>query len=154
MGSGIPALFEGKYWWMEGNPTWFLVFDNLFRKTISMKIMKHKLMKPRSVFKVVMDSKTEIYGEYHLNDAKQNIRDLLLDSDHSRAVTIGLQKVFKINADDFCFQEWTQMEQTASRLLRNAGSWYEHGWTYDGYTNEGEVLGAGIGPGSIRIIFL
>ena len=40
------------------------------------------------------------------------------------------------------------MEQTASRLLRNAGSWYEHGWTYDGYTNEGEVLGAGIGPGS------
>ena len=34
------------------------------------------------------------------------------------------------------------------RLLRNAGSWYEHSWTYDGYTNEGEVLGAGIGPGS------
>ena len=40
------------------------------------------------------------------------------------------------------------MEQTASRLLRNAGSWYAHGYTYDGYTNEGEVLGSGIGPGS------
>ena len=40
------------------------------------------------------------------------------------------------------------MEQTASRLLRNAGSWYEHGYVYDGYTNNGEVLGAGIGPGS------
>ena len=40
------------------------------------------------------------------------------------------------------------MEQTASRLLRNAGSWYEHSWTYDGYTNNGEVLGASIGPGS------
>ena len=40
------------------------------------------------------------------------------------------------------------MEQTASRLLRDAGSWYEHGATYDGYTNEGEVLGASIGPGS------
>ena len=44
--------------------------------------------------------------------------------------------------------EWTQMEQTASRLIRNAGSWYEHGWVYDGYTNKGEVLGASIGPGS------
>ena len=28
------------------------------------------------------------------------------------------------------------------------GPGIEHGWTYDGYTNEGEVLGAGIGPGS------
>ena len=95
------------------------------------------------------DSKAEIYVDYNHNDSKQNIRDLLLDSDHSRAVTVGLQKVFEISNDNFLFSwEWTQMEQTARRLLRNAGSWYEHGWTYDGYTNEGEVLGAGIGPGS------
>ena len=40
------------------------------------------------------------------------------------------------------------MEQNASRLLRNAGSWYEHAWVYDGYTNKGEVLGSSIGPGS------
>ena len=40
------------------------------------------------------------------------------------------------------------MEQTDSRLVRNAGSWYEHNITFDGYTNKGEVLGAGIGPGS------
>ena len=40
------------------------------------------------------------------------------------------------------------MEQTASRLIRNAGSWYEHAFVYDGYTNNGEVLGSSIGPGS------
>ena len=40
------------------------------------------------------------------------------------------------------------MEQTGSRLIRNAGSWYEHSWVYDGYTNKGEVLGSAIGPGS------
>jgi len=40
------------------------------------------------------------------------------------------------------------MEQTASRLTRNAGSWYEHRYVYHGYTNNGEVLGSGIGPGS------
>ena len=40
------------------------------------------------------------------------------------------------------------MEQTASRLLRNAGSWYEHTYVYDGFTNKGEVLGSSIGPGS------
>ena len=31
------------------------------------------------------------------------------------------------------------MEQSASRLLRNAGSWYAHSYVYDGYTNYGEV---------------
>ena len=40
------------------------------------------------------------------------------------------------------------MEQSASRLIRNARSWYEHSFTYHGYTNFGEVLGSGIGPGS------
>ena len=40
------------------------------------------------------------------------------------------------------------MEQSASRLVRNANSWYEHHWIYHGYTNFGEVLGSGIGPGS------
>jgi hypothetical protein len=40
------------------------------------------------------------------------------------------------------------MEQTASRLLRDAGSWYYHWWVRDGYTNRGEVIGASIGPGS------
>ena len=58
---------------------------------------------------------------------KQNLRDLILDSDHSRAATLGIQKIFKINNDNYLFNwEWTQMEQNASRFLRNAGSWYEH----------------------------
>jgi len=40
------------------------------------------------------------------------------------------------------------MEQSASRIIRNAGSWYEHFYVYDGYTNLGEVIGSSIGPGS------
>ena len=40
--------------------------------------------------------KAEIYAEFHHNDSKQNLRDLLLDSDHSRAATIGLQKIFTL----------------------------------------------------------
>ena len=54
-----------------------------------------------------------------------------------------------LNNDNFLFNwEWTQMEQTAGRLIRSAGSWYEHSWVVDGYTNNGEVLGSSIGPGS------
>jgi hypothetical protein len=145
------ALVEGGYPWLEGKPTWFPAFSNLFRKNDNYENYEAQTNQAAGLFLrwYSEDSNAEIYVDYNHNDAKQNIRDLLLDSDHSRAVTIGLQKIFKINNDDFLFSwEWTQMEQTASRLLRNAGSWYEHSWTFDGYTNEGEVLGAGIGPGS------
>ncbi len=145
------ALFRGKYWWMEGSPTWFPAFKNLFRKNDIYENYEAQTDQAAGIFLrwLWKDSKAEIYVDYHHNDAKQNIRDLLLDSDHSRAVTVGLQKIFKINKDDFLFSwEWTQLEQTASRLIRNAGSWYEHPYTVHGFTNYGEVLGAGIGPGS------
>ena len=145
------ALYRGEYVWMEGNPSWFPAFQNLFRKNDRYQNYEQQTNQAAGVFLrwLWKESKAEIYFDYHHNDSKHNIRDLLLDSDHSRAVTIGLQKVFKISNDNYLFSwEWTQMEQSATRLLRNAGSWYEHGWTFDGYTNKGEVLGAGIGPGS------
>ena len=145
------ALFKGKYFWMEGRPTWFPAFQNLFRKNDKYENFEAQTDQAAGIFLRWLweDSKSEIYVDYNHNDSKQNIRDLLLDSDHSRAITVGLQKVFEINSDNYLFSwEWTQMEQTASRLIRNAGSWYQHGWTYDGYTNEGEVIGAGIGSGS------
>ena len=42
----------------------------------------------------------------------------------------------------------THLEQSADRIVRPAGAWYLHGIILHGYTNKGEVLGAGIGPGS------
>jgi len=146
------ALVRGKYsYFMKGNPSWFPVFSNIFRKNDKSVDYEMQTDQALGVFLrwLWKDSKAEVYAEYNHNDSKNNLRDLLLDSDHSRAVTIGLQKIFKIKNDNFLFSwEWTQMEQTASRLLRNAGSWYQHSYIYDGYTNKGEVLGAGIGPGS------
>ena len=145
------ALYKGKYTWMEGNPTWFPAFSNLFRNKDKYENYEAQTNQAAGIFLrwFWKNSKAEIYLDFSHNDSKSNFRDLLLDSDHSRAITLGLQKVLKINNDDFLFTwEWTDMAQTASRLLRNAGSWYEHAWTKDGYTNQGEVLGAGIGPGS------
>ena len=145
------ALIEGKYTWFNGSPSWFPVFSNMFRKNDISENYEAQINQAAGIFLRWLweDSNSEIYVEYNHNDSKQNIRDLLLDSDHSRAVTIGLQKIFNINSDNYLFSwEWTQMEQTASRLLRNASSWYLHNWTYDGYTNKGEVLGSSIGPGS------
>ena len=145
------ALVEGKYWWMEGEPTYFPIFKNLFRKNDKYENYEAQTNQAAGLFFrwEWLDSKAEIYAEFHHNDAKENLRDLFLDSDHSRAATIGLQKIFTIKRNDYLFSwEWTQMEQTAGRIIRNASSWYRHRWVFDGYTNRGEVLGSGIGPGS------
>ena len=98
-----------------------------------------------------MSHYNEILHIFHYNDSKVNLRDLILDSDHARAATIGIQKVFSLRNmnEKYIFSwEWTQMEQTASRLIREAESWYRHRWVYHGYTNNGEVMGSAIGPGS------
>ena len=157
------ALFEGKYWWINNNPIddrfngtsigWFPIFNNFLRKNDKIEPYEAETDQAASGFFrwVWEDSKAEIYGEFNHNDSKFNFRDLLSDSDHSRAVTLGIIKIFdsKKNNSQLEFHwEWTQMEQTASRLVRNAGSWYMHGRVYHGYTNNGEVMGAGIGPGS------
>lgn len=145
------ALIRGKYSWIEGNINYFPVFSYIFRsnnKSVDYEIQTNEAMGLFLKWNWA-DSNAEFYVEFHHNDSKINLRDLILDSDHSRAVTFGLQKIFKVNRSDLLFSwEWTQMEQTAGRLIRNAGSWYEHYYVYDGYTNKGEVLGSSIGPGS------
>ena len=147
------ALVDGQYWWLNGKPTYFPAFQNLFRKNDKYENYEAQTDQAAGLFFrwVWKDAKAELYSEFHYNDSKFNFRDLLLDSDHARAATIGLQKVFvsnKQNEKILFSWEWTQMEQTASRLVREAESWYRHRWVYHGYTNNGEVIGSKIGPGS------
>jgi hypothetical protein len=92
----------------------------------------------------------EVYFEYGANDNAYNFRDFVGSPDHSRAYIFGFSKLtafgrngeyIRVNA------EITQMSQSIDRLVRNSGSWYEHGEIKQGYTHKGEVLGSGVGPG-------
>ena len=83
-------LLKGRYWWMEGKPNYFPAFANLFRKNDIYENYEAQTDQAAGIFLKWFweDSKAEIYAEFHHNDSKQNIRDLILDSDHSRAATI------------------------------------------------------------------
>ena len=65
--------------WMEGSPTWFPAFSNLFRKNDKYENYEAQTDQGAGVFLSWLwkDSKAEIYVDYHHNDSKQNIRDLL-----------------------------------------------------------------------------
>ncbi len=93
----------------------------------------------------------EIYGEYGWNDSKSNIWDLLVNFNHARAYSFGATKLVLIRNNNNRYLrfnlEITQLDQTADRIVRNAGSWYGHYQVIHGYTHQGQVLGAQIGPG-------
>jgi hypothetical protein len=95
-------------------------------------------------------SHVEVYGEVGWNDYSTSFWDWFLSNEHSRAYLFGLRKVFPQSKGRYVrlALENTSMEMTADRLVRNNGPWYRHDFVRHGYTNEGQVLGAGIGPGS------
>jgi hypothetical protein len=100
---------------------------------------------------VMKESKSEIYVESGWNDHSSNLLDLFDSPSHSRAILFGFGKIFMLNSNNdnylkFNF-EHTQLQQSADRIVRPAGAWYEHGIVLHGYTQMGQVIGASIGPG-------
>jgi hypothetical protein len=96
-------------------------------------------------------ARAEVYFEYGANDNSYDLRDFTMSPEHSRAYIVGMSKLipFKNREDEHIRIgfEITHMEQSIDRLIRNAGGWYSHFQIREGYTNRGEVLGAGVGPG-------
>ena len=93
----------------------------------------------------------EFYMEWGRNDAYFNLRDAIQRLDHSRAYTLGFQKLFQVSADKKKYwqliSEYTRMQQPPSWPLISAGSWYVHSRAIQGYTNEGQIMGATLGLG-------
>lgn len=100
------------------------------------------------------DANAEIYFEYGKEDFNWDLRDLLLDPEHSRAYILGFKKLIKINDHpDENVEVGIEETQTAKPAddveeRNSTPSWYANPFVRSGFTNNGEVLGAGIGPGS------
>ncbi len=93
---------------------------------------------------------TEIYVEFGRNDHSVDLRDFTMEPEHSRGYIAGFQKLISLKNPQkklLIAGEITQLSQPPSRLVRNAGTWYTHSPIRAGYTNDGEVIGSGIGPG-------
>jgi hypothetical protein len=89
----------------------------------------------------------ETYGEWARMEFPKNLRDFLLYPQHSHGYTFGIQWLkpgghLRINA------EVTTVEQSSSFRDRPVGSFYTSRRVIQGYTEQGQPLGASIGPGS------
>jgi hypothetical protein len=93
-----------------------------------------------------------LYFESGWNDNSKDIWDFIDSPSHSRAYLFGFTKLFPFRSDKNKYFrlniESTQMQQSADQMVRDAGSWYIHSTILHGYTNQSQIMGAGIGPGS------
>jgi len=100
---------------------------------------------------VWFDEQAEIYFEYGRNNHLNTRRNTFLEPEESRAYLFGLSKVFNISSRPGesieVNLEVTQLQGTSVSRVLNADSWYVSKNIRHGYTNRGESLGAGIGPG-------
>jgi hypothetical protein len=92
-----------------------------------------------------------LYMEYGRNDKSPNLLNLVTETAYPRAYVAGFRKLFPSRNKSFIefSSEFTQMGLPAvPTLINGAQSWYTHDYVRQGYTNMGQVMGAGIGPGS------
>jgi len=96
------------------------------------------------------DSGFEVYWEWARNDHSWDFRDLLLEPEHSQAYVLGLQKSLALSGNRLLALhfELTRLEREPTYVTgRPSPTYYAHHIVTQGYTQRGQVIGAGIGPG-------
>jgi hypothetical protein len=100
---------------------------------------------------VIRPAGFELYLEWARNDFSPNLDYLWRYPFHSYGWTMGLRKVFGEASDAWWSLleiEATELESSRDYELLWKYSFYGHGIVTQGYTQEGQWLGAGIGTGS------
>lgn len=104
---------------------------------------------------VAVESQFELYAEWARGDHAWDLRDIMLQPEHASAFLLGFQKAFGQTADGGLWSvagEGTFLGAPRTSLTRAPRTaFYEHHLVRQGYTQRGQVLGAGIGPGSSQV---
>ncbi len=91
----------------------------------------------------------ETYFEWGRYEQPANFRDLLLMPGHSQGYSVGAQWARSLS-DAITMRlhaEATYLEPSPSYRVRPVGDWYTSRSVPQGYTHQGRVIGASIGPG-------
>lgn len=100
---------------------------------------------------LLKEEKAEVYFEFGRNDQSKSFSDFIKNPNYGKAYVFGLRKLFSLNNDNaghiMAGFEVTQTSQSATEIVRNAGGWYTDPNIRQGYTHQGQMIGAGTGPG-------
>ena len=109
---------------------------------------------------VWQESNAEFYLQYGRRDHAYNLRDLMMSPEHARAYIIGFNKLFATTYPGRFIQlrsEVTHTQESINILARygpgGGNSWGTHGPVIHGFTNRGQQMGNGVGPGNNLQVF-
>lgn len=98
---------------------------------------------------VVPEEGAEFYVEWARTRLPINPRALLETPEHTQGYTIGVQWLRPFRRGELRVQaEHTYVEESPTYPWLTTGSWYASSVIPQGYTHEGQVLGASVGPGA------
>lgn len=100
---------------------------------------------------VMPEERAELYFEFGRSDKPATLLNIIADNDYPRAYIAGFRKLFATKKQNRFIEvagELTQMQLPTAELIQQAVSWYTHPFVRQGFTNQGQVMGAGIGLGS------
>ena len=99
------------------------------------------------------DAGFEMYAEYGKNDFGGKFWGT--SPEHARAYTIGFSKYVDVIKDNVLklTYEHTSLDKPRNSTYRGYNSWYSHGIVRQGYTLNGQLIGGGIGSGSVSDFF-
>jgi hypothetical protein len=91
----------------------------------------------------------ESYVEWARNDHNASSLDYLTEPEHSQAYTLGLMRVQSAGRGRWLrvLAELTHLERSKTYILRGTPVYYTHHIVQQGYTQRGQVIGSGLGPG-------
>jgi hypothetical protein len=97
---------------------------------------------------VFPESGLELYGEWGRDDHSWDFEDFVTQPEHSSAAMAGLQKVFPTSRGwiRLAVEVVRTLEKPTNNPPRPVPIFYTHYLVTQGYTNGGQMLGAGIGP--------
>jgi hypothetical protein len=96
---------------------------------------------------VLPEVQLELYGEWGRDDFALNTSHLLQDPWYASAYLGGLQKLFPLREGWLRLQvEATHTYEVRAASGTNTPIFYTHGTDHHGYTNGGQMIGAGLGP--------
>ncbi len=99
------------------------------------------------------ESHAEIYMEVGREDNWWDFEDLITRVQYSTVYNAGFRKMYELSGKDRWLEvsgEYTKLQSPVANMVQPRASiysFYTHGSRF-GWTNRGQVLGAGIGPGS------
>ncbi|MDF2156238.1 capsule assembly Wzi family protein [Algoriphagus sp. CAU 1675] len=100
------------------------------------------------------EGRFEFYGEYGTRGNSRKLEEFITTPEQGRAFTFGFTHLIDLKKPNRFIEinsEMTQSGQTIREEIRELRSWYIHDHVRHGYTNQGQVLGIGNGPGSNQI---